>query len=456
MNLISKKYLGQVEEVIKKAEAGEVYPVYLFIGDRPIIHPQINKLISCLVSDEAKDFNFEILSADFFSEGRLLELLETRGFFPGRKVILVQDLPLLLSADTTNTRWKKTLAAIEAGDDDRAMEIIPRIFSDLKIDPKELMGLSSGQMKEVLDWPKDLRIENLSEFLEIHSEDLECIEPIHTGSGDRILSWLDQRADPSRAIIIIESEVVDRRCSFYKELKKHGPVVDLDKEKKDKKNGADFARVFIRSLIREKGKEIEPKAIETIIERVGHEDLVGLKTEIQKLVSRAGDSVRIKAVDVCELVVRHRDEELYKLTGAIGEKELGNCLNSLSYLLGQGIHPLAILQTIANFLRKMIILRSVFEYGPGIQAVKNLQYQTFTDKILPEIKENLGDALPAVLKGAHPYALYKLSLQTHGFDLNRMLDFLASMAEMDLEFKGGQVSNRILLEMLIFRFISME
>ena len=44
MNLTSKKYLSQVEEVIKKAEAGEVYPVYLFIGDRPIIHPQINKL----------------------------------------------------------------------------------------------------------------------------------------------------------------------------------------------------------------------------------------------------------------------------------------------------------------------------------------------------------------------------------------------------------------------------
>ncbi|MEA3384920.1 MAG: hypothetical protein U9Q89_00460 [Thermodesulfobacteriota bacterium] len=454
MNLTSKKYLSQVKEIIKKAEAGEVYPVYLFIGDRPIIHPQINKLIDCLVSEEAKDFNFEVLSPDFFSEGRLLELLETRGFFPGRKVILVQDLPLLVSADTTKTRWKKTLAVIEAGDHDRAKELISRIFSDLKIDPKELIGLSSGQMKEVLGWPKDLRIDNLSEFFKDHGEDLECIEPIHTGSGDRILSWFAQRADPSRAIIIIESEVVDRRCSFYKELKKHGPVVDLDKEKKDKKGGADLARSFIQSLIRKKGKKIEPRAIEAIMDRVGPTDLVGLKTEVQKLISQAGDSVRIKAEDVCEVVVRHRNEELYKLTGAIGEKDLGKCLNSLSYLLDQGIHPLAILTTIANFLRKMIILRAVFEYGPGIQTIKNLQYRIFKDKILPEIKENMGDALPAVLKGTHPYALYKLSLQTYDFDLDQMLDFLASMAEMDLEFKGGQVSHRVLLETLIFRLIS--
>jgi hypothetical protein len=48
-----------------------------------------------------------------------------------------------------------------------------------------------------------------------------------------------------------------------------------------------------------------------------------------------------------------------------------------------------------------------------------------------------------------------LSLQAHDFDLDRMLDFLASMAEMDLEFKGGQVPHRVLLETLIFRLISM-
>jgi DNA polymerase III delta subunit len=456
MDFTSKKYLSQVEEVIKKAEAGEVYPVYLFIGDRPIIHPQIHKLIDCLVPEEAKDFNFEILSPDLFSEGRLLELLETRGFFSGRKVVLVQDLPLLVSADTTKTRWKKILAAIEAGNNDRAVELISWIFSDLRIDPKEFAGLSQIQMKEVLDLPKGLLFENLSEFLEAHDEYLERIEPIHTGSGDRILSWLALRADPSRSVIIIESEVVDRRCSFYLELKKHGPVVDLDREKKDKKSGANFARNLIRNLIREKGKEIEPRAIEAIMERVGHEDLVGLKTEVQKLVSQAGDRVRIKAGDVCELVVRHKEEELYKLTGAIEEKDMGKCLNSLSYLLDQGIHPLAILKATANFMRRMIILRTVLEYGPGLQAVKNLEYENFKDKMLPEIKEILGDTPPAVLKGAHPYPLYKLSRQAHAFDLDKMLDLLASMAEMDLELKGGQVSHRVLLETLILRLISME
>jgi DNA polymerase III delta subunit len=60
------------------------------------------------------------------------------------------------------------------------------------------------------------------------------------------------------------------------------------------------------------------------------------------------------------------------------------------------------------------------------------------------------------LKGAHPYALYKLSLQAHGFELDQMLDLLASMARMDLELKGDQVSHRVLLETLIFRMISME
>jgi DNA polymerase III subunit delta len=455
LNLTSKKYLGQIKEVIKKAQAGKIYPVYLFIGDRPIIHPQINKLIDCLIPEEAKDFNLEILSPDSFSEGRLLELLGTRGFFPGRKVILIQDLPLLVSSDTAKTSWKKALAAIEADDNDRAIEIIARIFSDLNMDPVELKGLSAEQIKDVLSWPRDLSITSLSEFLEVHFGDIKTIEPVNTGSGNRLLAWLAQRAGPSPAIIIIESEIVDKRCSLYKELKKYGPVVDLDKEKKDRKGGTDFAIGFISDLIRESGKETDNKAIKVIMDRVGHEDPVGLKTEIQKLVAQSGDSVRITAEDVCELVVRHRDEELYNLTNAIGEKDLGKCLNSLNYLLNQGIHPLAIIKTIANFLRKMIILRAVFEYGAGIKAVKNLHYEIFKDRILPEIKENLKNDTPDILKG-HPYRLYKLSLQAYGFDLDRMLIFLASLAEADLELKGGKTPHKVLLETLVFRFISME
>jgi len=455
LNLNSKKYLGQIKEVIKKAEAGKVYPVYMFIGDRPIIHPQINKLIDCLIPKEAKDFNFEILSPDSFSEGRLLELLGTQGFFPGRKVILIQDLPLLISSDTAKTRWKKALAAIEADDNDRATELISRIFSDLNINPMELKGLSSGQIKDVLSWPKDLSIASLSEFLEVHCGDIKTAEPMNTGSGNRLLVWLAQRADPSLAIIILESEIVDKKCSLYKELKKYGPVVDLDKEKKDRKGGTDFAIGLISDLIRESGKKTDNKAIKAIMDRVGHKDPAGLKTEIQKLVARAGDSVRITAEDVCELVVRHRDEELYNLTNAIGEKDLGKCLNSLNYLLDQGIHPLAILKTIANFLRKMIILRAVFEYGAGIKGFKNLRFKIFKDRILPEIKESLEDDQPDVLKG-HPYRLYKLSLQAYGFDLDRMLVFLALLAEADLEFKGGRTPHRVLLETLVFRFISME
>jgi DNA polymerase III delta subunit len=65
------------------------------------------------------------------------------------------------------------------------------------------------------------------------------------------------------------------------------------------------------------------------------------------------------------------------------------------------------------------------------------------------------DDAPDILKG-HPYTLYKLGLQAYGFDLSQMLIFLASLAEADLEFKGGRISHRVLLETLVFRFISME
>ena len=454
MAIRSKRYLGQVEEVLKMAEAGKIYPVYLFIGDRPIITPQIEKLIDCLLSKGTRDFNFDILSADFFSEGATIELLDTRGLFPGRKVVLLQDPPFLVSANTTKARWKKVYAALDTENNSRTKELTSRILSDLNLDPKDLIGLSERQIKEALDWPKDLPAGNFLKFLENSREDLGPIESRHRTSGDSILLWLAQRADPSCSVLIIESEVVDRRGSFYKKLKEYGFIVDLDREKKDKRQGADFAKDLIRKWVSEGDREIGPQAINCILERVGHEDLVALKTEVQKLLSQAKRHTPIGTKDVQDLVVRYKGEELYQLTDALGEKNLGKCLSSLDYLLTQGVHPLAILQTIANFLRRMIVLRSSIEYGPGLAAVKNLRYQTFKERTLPQIKESLEDVLPAAFKTAHPYVLYKMSKRVQGFKLGHMLDLISSMAELDLEIKGGQVPDRVIIEQLIFRLIS--
>ena len=454
MAIRSKKYLGQVEEVLKMAETGKIYPVYLFIGDRPIISPQIDRLIDCLVSEETRDFNLDILSADSFSEGATLELLDTRGLFPGRKVVLLQDPPFLVSASTTKARWKKVYEALKVENHTRARNLIFRILSDLNLVPEDLTGLSETQIKEALDWPRDLSIENLIKFLEVNEEKLAPAGSGHRTSGEGILSWLAQRADSSCSVLIIESELVDRRGSFYKKVKKYGPILDLDREKKDKRQGADFAKDLIRKWFGEREVEIGPQAVKCILERVGHEDLVALKTEVQKLLSQAERHTTVGVKDVQTLVVRHREEELYQLTDALGKRDLNRCLSSLDYLLKQGIHPLVILQTIANFLRRMIVLRSSIEYGPGLASIKNKSYEIFKNKILPQIKESLGDVLPVAFKTAHPYVLYKMSRQVEGFELGHMLDLMSSMAELDIEIKGSQVPNRVIIEQLIFRLIS--
>ncbi len=454
MGITSKRYLSQLKEVFKVAEAGKIYPVYLFIGDRPIIAPQIEKLIDCLLSEGTREFNLDVLSGDSFSEGTTLELLDSRGLFPGRKVVLLQDPPFLVSAGTTKARWKKIYAALDTGNNARAGELTSRILSDINLDPDDLTGLSERQIKEALDWPKDLPVGNFLKFLESNRRDLCPIESRHRTSGEGILSWLAQRADPSCSVLIIESEVVDKRGSFYRKLKKYGPIIDLDREKKDRRQGADFARDLIRKWVSEGDREIGPQAVNCILERVGHEDLVALKTEVQKLLSQAERHTTIGIRDVQDLVVRHKGEELYQLTDALGERDLGKCLNSLDYLLTQGIHPLAILQTIANFLRRMIVLRSAIEYGPGLGAVRNLRYGTFKDKTLPQIKESLEDVLPTAFKTAHPYVLYKMSKWVQGFKLKRMLDLMSSMAELDIEIKGGQVPDRVIIERLIFRLVS--
>jgi DNA polymerase-3 subunit delta len=359
----------------------------------------------------------------------------------------------LVSVATTKARWKKVHEALEAGNSARAMDLVSRVLSDLNLGPEDLTGSSETQIRQALDWPRDLSIESFMKFLEANREKLGPVEPVNRGSGEGILSWLAQRADPSCSVLIIESELVDRRGSFYKKIKRYGPVLDLDREKRDKRRGEDLARDLISKWFSEKEVEIGPQAINCILERIGHEDLVALKTEVKKLLSQAKRHTTVRIQDVQDLVVRHREEELYQLTDALGKRDLDRCLSSLDYLLNQGIHPLAILQTIANFLRRMIVLRSCIEYGPGLMAVKNMSYDTFKNKTLPHIKASLGDVLPMAFKTAHPYVLYKMSRHLDGFEMAHMLDLMSSMAELDLRLKGNQVPDRVIIEGLIFRLI---
>lgn len=444
---------GHGAEIVGAAARGEVSPLYVFVGERPITGPLVQELIGILLPENARDLNLETVTGETFAEAAVIGALNTMPFFPGRKVVLLRDPPFLQGSGE-KSRWKKVIGALRSEDEAYAGRLLSRILSQLKLDASDLLGLEGTRLREVLAWPAAEPTDDLVLFLERHAVDLVPSAAGDDGKAGEILAWLSQKRDPLRTVLIIETEFVDRRGAAFRKLKKLGVIVDLEAPLADKKTGPEVARRTVRELLRQANKRIERRALDMLMVQVGFGDPVALRTECAKLVAHAGSDELIRTRDVEKLVSRHREEELFQLTESLGTGDLGKCLDSLGLLLAQGVHPLAVLQSIANFLRRMVLVKSALEKGPGVAVARNLHYNTFKTKILPEMKKYWGEPAPAAVQGTHPYVLYKACQQADRFDRRTILEFFSVLPEIDLGMKGGQSPPRVLLERLIMELVS--
>lgn len=438
---------------MKAAGDGQVSPVYVFLGERPLTRPWITRLLDVLLPEEGRDFRLEVCDGEQITEGEVLERARTRPFFPGRKVVWLRETPFFQSRRTVAARWKRVRKLVEADETERARVLVAQLLRMLDLEPHDLVGLSGGRLAEVLSLPRGESTVWLSEFLEAYGEDLPHVVPAEAGEGDRLLAWLGEGVDSSETVLLLEAEEADRRGSFYRQVCRFGPVVDLTSTREKGGGSSNGARAFVRERLTAAEKGIELAAMDLLLSLVGEENRVALQTEVEKLVSLIGARSSVTLEDVERIVARHREEAIYEFTEALAARDLANALVSLRHLLAQDVHALAVLAAIAGFLRRLILIHAALEAGPGVDAVRGFSYQAFQQRVLPAMKETWGEPLPPAVKGVHPYALYKLSGRAGGFELDHLLHILSSLVDCDLALKGSQTSPDVVLEALVLRIV---
>ncbi len=368
----------QAGKTIEQARKGRIFPVYLFLGERPITTPVCEQLLDILLPGENRSTNLDIMTLEEGTEGAVLESLRTRAFFPGRKIVWVQDGGFLLAP------------------------------------AKEGRASTNGQKAEG------------------HGN----------APGATLKKWLERDDHSKQCVLLIQAAAVDTGSRLFKAISKKGKIIDLRIPRGSKRASEVSARQRIRKWLRERGKEIGPKAIESLMERVNYNDPLALMSEIEKL-SCIKDG-RISRSHVQGLVRRSREEELFELTGALNKRDLPGALDCLGLLLEQNIPPLVILGVLRNYIKKLIALRAAMD--PNISATS---FGLFQSRQLPVIQDYFKGIQGNPLRGTHPYGLFRMALAAEKADLNRLLELIANMPEYDLELKGGVLAPRLLLEGLV-------
>ena len=458
-----------IPDILNKAAQGDTPPVYLIHGERFLCRNAADDLLDRLLpatdsTPEQRANHVHEIDGDREDFSRTLNLIKTYSLFPGRQVIRVTDTKLFHAKGVAKTLWDKLCKAHDAKELTSAGRYLTQFLEVVGMSVagdgiEEITTLSPPHWRDLFGFAKP--VDNLGWLEEIIDQlqknddsNIQAIEK-STAAAERFTRAFIAGIPPTNILILL-AETIDKRNTFYKFIKDHGMVLDLSVASGSGKAARSDQEAIIKDLIQktlaEFDKKIAPRALELLLERVGFHP-VAVVRETEKLAIYTADAATITADDVNAVIGRTREEALYELTEALTGQRLNKALIILSRLLGNNIHPLAILATLRNHLKKMLLIHAARHlnqphFEPG------MTFAAFQKKYLPALKQGREDW--TMLWAGHPYGLYLLFRQTARFDPTRLQNSLQEVLTAEYRLKGSTVPARLILENLLFKLLGVN
>jgi DNA polymerase-3 subunit delta len=173
--------------------------------------------------------------------------------------------------------------------------------------------------------------------------------------------------------------------------------------------------------------------------------------ESEKLALYAADKQVITKADIDAVIGRTREEALFELNEAVTSDKLEEGLTILSRLQESGIHPLVILKTLTNHLKKLLLIRSFQDLGDP-QYSKSIPFPAFQKVYLAKLKEGR-DEWSSLLWKNHPYGLYMLFRQASRYSCQELENNLKELLKAEYRLKSSSVDNRLIVDNLLFNIM---
>jgi len=428
--------------IIKDIQSGKGPQLLLLFGDDLQVQEGCKQIVDLLVPQDQRGFNLERFDGRTASWDQLEGSLMTPPFFPGKKVLWVENAPYFFSREQKGELGEKILDLWREGRRDDAVKLL----ADLLIvqgwtqERWEQQDVSSArQLAEVFDIDGSTAQEEIGALLALaKSRDLDLGKRKAAG-GHRLGELLDGKL-PEWAFLLLTAVQVDRRTKLFKRFEELGAAAFLGLERdRYGKVDRDSLLNFISQRLRQAGKNLQPQARDMIVARAG-DDLRMLQQELDKLLLYVGDRPAIQTQDIEAVVADHGEGWIFDLTRAIGDRDALGALGQLSRLMGQGEHPLKILGTIAGEVRRLLAARDLLDGELRPYWKRGMSYQQFQ-----QIAAKQGVA--ALTRS--PYADYMCFQRAERFTLGELVGNMESLFDADLRLKSSGSQPRLVMEKLI-------
>lgn len=238
-----------------------------------------------------------------------------------------------------------------------------------------------------------------------------------TSNIDNLIKYIKNPNEETTIIFCLTEEKLDERKKITKEIKKTCQVFVYNK--KDNKN---ITSIITENLKKDK-YDIEYDALNELLDRCeNNKDTI--LNELDKLKMYKINNKKIKFNDVIEVVPKSLENNIYKLTNAISEKNKNEIFRIYKELINNKIDDFIIIGLLESQFRLFLSIKILLEDG----------------KKHYEINEILKE---------HPYRIQLGIKESAKFKKKELISYLEKLFEIDKSKKSGELTENNSLEMFL-------
>jgi len=466
-----KKYLTDLKK-------DKPFPVYLIHGEEYLYRSSFKELLDVLLPGSGKSFNYEEIDGTVGNIYEVTESLNTFSFLSKTKIVAYKDAKIFYSKNDEERLLDNAGKAYEKNEMKKAAKFMASLLGILGIGFDDIRGENRKRLIKIK--PELFENEKFPEdIIEYAAENAIKVPAARDSAG--ILKDAMEKGFPKGNILIITTDLVDKRKSLFKAIKKNGMIIDCSvpqgSRMADKKVQEEMLKDVMRGVLARSGKKLDPDAYRLVVENTGF-NLNTFVNNLEMLITYAGDEIRITKDHAASLLKRTREDPIYELTGAIADRNTGQALFYLASLLAANIYPLQILSAIINQIRKLVILKDFTKSAYGMGWNKGLAFHQFKTNVMPAIIKYDKDMLHAaeslenlftkkksdgkrqksgktdlmISKNPNnPYPVFQSLIKSENFSKEELLTSMETLGQADLRLKTSRLAHKVVLEDAIIK-----
>jgi DNA polymerase-3 subunit delta len=459
-------------------------PVYLIFGEKVLYKNALETLLDALISSSLRSFNVHEIDGTNGHIEEVIERINTYSLLSGPKVVALCDSRIFYSKQDEGGLLEKAREAYNDQNMNKAATVVATLLGILNL---SFDDIDETNIKKVfkLEVGTAGKTEWLDQIIKFCKENKLSIPT--EGYSDELLQDAIEKGFPKNNHLVITADMVDKRRKLFKIIKKNGIVIDCSVPKGDRRTDKIAQEAVLAErmevVLGRNGKVMNKEAYRAAYELTGF-DIETFSDNLEKLIDYVGDEKEITAEDVAFVLKRTRKDPIYELTNAVAERNAEQSLYFLNSLLLENFHPLQILASITNQIRKLAVIKDFAESSLGSAWYPEMQYARFASHMMTAIQsynkelldkiEQWNDMLSREINGDgektrkrsgikrrvaatdleianNPYPVYKLMLNSEKFTKRELIEVLDHLSRVDMRLKYSKQKPKTVLEEAVLR-----